>query len=451
MRFLATKPVKNDYIKNLNMIMKSNRFPKLLNAVFVSLCLASPLTLAAVEMLDRVVAVIDQDVVTQTELDKRVNDVIKRSQAAGVGLPEQSVLREQILDQLINETLQLSSARRYGVTVSDEELLGTIQNLMRSRKLDQEGLMRQLARDGLSIDQFKAQIRRQLTMQNISQGLVRSRIKISEQDIDNFLKSADAKFWISPDYHLSHILVALPSSANVEQVKQAEEKADNIYRQLNSGAKFEELALAQSDGPLALKGGDLGWRKSSDLPTLFAEIAPTLADGQVSKPARSRAGFHILRLNGKKGETKQIVNQTKARHILLKTSAILNNEQAKEKLAGLRQEILDGADFAVLAKEHSEDIASKLSGGDLGWSSPGQFVPQFEQTMADSKINEISQPFQSQFGWHILQVVDRREEDMTDLAIRAKARNVLTSRRFEDEVQLWIQEMRDDAFIELKI
>lgn len=410
------------------------------------------ISFAAVEILDRVVATIDQDVITQTELDSRVNEVKQRSQGAGVRLPPADVLKEQILDQLISETLQLSTARRYGVTITDQEVLNAMRNLLKNRKWDEAALMRQLESEGTSVDAFKAQLRRQLTMQNISQGLVRSRIKIAEQDIDNFLKSADAKFWISPDYNLNHILISLPPSADVAAAKQAEDKAMAVYKRLKDGVKFEEVALAESDGPLALKGGAMGWRKSSDLPTLFADIAPKLKEGEVSRPERSRAGFHILKLNGKRGETKQIVNQTKARHILLKTSAILNDDQAKEKLTELRRSVLENdVDFAELAKEHSEDIASKLSGGDLGWASPGQFVPAFEQNMAVTKIGNISSPFKSQFGWHILQVQERRAEDMTEQAIRARARNVLMSRRFEDEVQLWIQEMRDNAFIEIKI
>lgn len=446
MGFSATKPV-NSFSNN-----KCFNAMRLISLLWAGILAVTTLhSLAAVQMLDRVVVTVDQDVITQTELDNRIKEVTLRSEQAGMRLPPANVLREQILEQLINETLQLNAARRYGVTVSDQELLTAIANLMRNRKWDEQALMQQLAAEGTDLDEFKNQLRRQLTMQNISQGLVRSRIKISEQDIDNFLKSADAKFWISPDYNLSHILVALPPSADVQDAEQAEEKANTIYRQLQAGAPFEELALAESDGPLALKGGNMGWRKSSDLPTLFADIAPNLAEGEISRPARSRAGFHILRLNGKRGETKQIVNQTLARHILLKTSAILDDDQAEEKLRALRQSIIDGADFAELAKEHSEDIGSKLSGGDLGWSSPGQFVPAFERTLEDTDIGAISPPFKSQFGWHILQVLDRRAEDMTAQAIRMKARNVLMSRRFEDEVQLWIQEMRDNAFIDIKI
>ncbi len=410
-----------------------------------------PFAYAEVQMLDRIVATVDQDVVTQSELDQRVEEIEKRSEASGMRLPPKSVLREQILDQLINETLQLAAANRYGVRVSDQEIIDAISNILTTRGWTEQEFLSQIKAQGTSVDEFKENLRKQLKMQNVSQGLIRSRVKISDQDIDNFLKSADAKFWISPDYNLGHILISLPSSADVKQAKAAEEKANKIYKKLKAGASFEELALAESDGPLALQGGQMGWRKSSDLPTLFAEIAPDLEVGDISKPARSGAGFHILKLNNKRGETKQIVNQTKARHILLKTSAILNDDQAKQKLRELRKQIIDGADFAALAKENSEDIGSKLAGGDLGWASPGQFVPIFETTMANTKEGEISEPFKSQFGWHILQVQERRAEDMTENALRMKARNILLGRRFEDEVQLWIQEMRDNAFIEIKI
>ncbi len=403
---------------------------------------------AKIEVLDRIVATVDQNVVTQRELDSRIEDIKLRSKAAGMRLPEAGVLQNQILDQLINETLQLNAAMRYGVRVSDQEVVAAVNNIMKTQGWDEQQLVAQLASEGKTFPQFRDEIEKQLLTQNISQGLVRSRIKISEQDIDNFLKSADAKFWIAPDYHLSHILV---SFSNASDTQAAEKKAQDLYKKLQKGMQFEEVALAESDGPLALKGGDMGWRKSTDLPTLFAEIAPTLQDGEISKPAKSRAGFHILRLNGKRGETKQIVNQTKVRHILLKTSAILDDDQAEQKLAAIRQSILDGADFGEQAKQHSEDIGSKLSGGDLGWSSPGQFVPAFEATMENIPVGDISAPFRSQFGWHVLQVQERREEDMTQEAIRHKARNVLMSRRFEDEVQLWIQEMRDNAFIDIKI
>jgi len=223
-------------------------------------------------------------------------------------------------------------------------------------------------------------------------------------------------------------------------------------QKLQKGASFEELAIAESSGSAALKGGDLGFRKSAELPTLFAEIAPTLEKGQVAEPARSQAGFHILKLIDRRGDTKQIVAQVKARHILMKTSAVLTDAKAQAKLVQIRQDLIAGkVKFEDMAKEYSEDIGSKLSGGDLGWSEPGIYVAQFGKVVRELPVNQLSEPFKSQFGWHLVEVTGRRDEDMTKEAIRMKARELLTSRRLEDETQVWLQEMRDDAFIEIKI
>lgn len=414
--------------------------------------LVSSAAWSAVEMLDRVIAVVDNMVVTQSQLDGRINDIEERSREEGLRLPPRDVLEKQVVDHLITETLQLGIAEKYGVTVSDEEVVQGIQRLMQANNWDQQQLLATLEADGITFNEFRENVRRELVMGNITQGLVSRRIRVSEQEVDNFLNSADAKFWISPDYHLGHILVALPPAPTPEETLAAEEKANALYEQLSQGRNFAETAIAESSGPNALNGGDLGWRKTSDLPTLFAEIAPNLQQGEVSKPARSQAGFHLLKLYEKRGDTKQIVNQTKVRHILIKTSEIINDTQAKQKLEELRQQILDGgADFDELAKNHSEDMGSRLGGGDLGWTSPGVFVPEFEAVIKQTGINEISEPFKSPFGWHILQVTDRREEDMTKEAIRNRARTMLMNRRFEDEKQTWLQELRDEAFIEVKI
>lgn len=406
---------------------------------------------AALQMIDRVVAIVNLSIISQSELDDRLEKIKARSAAAGVKLPPNGILKEQVLDQLIQETLQMNTARQYGAVATDQEVSQAIQGILQQRKWTKEQLFQELEASGETRNEFQESIRKQITMQNIAQGLVSSRIKISEQDIDTFLTSADAQFWISPDFHLGHILIAVPPSADTQMIEEAHAKAMSIYEQTRQGANFGEIAIAQSNGPSALEGGDLGWRKTTDLPTLFAELAPTLKIGEVSIPSRSQAGFHILKLYDKRGETKQIVTQTKTRHILIKTSEIVNDEQAKQKLLKLRQDILSGGDFAVIAKKNSEDIASKLAGGDLGWSNPGLFVPEFEKVMSDLTAGDISEPFKSQFGWHILQVEGRREEDLTKEAIRSRARSLLVNRRFEDEVQVWLQEMKDDAFIQIKI
>lgn len=423
-----------------------------LRSTFAALVFVSTAAGAAPEMLDRIVVIVDKDVITQSELDERVADISIRAQQAQMRLPPRDVLQSQVLDQLISETLQLNMARRYGIEIPDAEINATIQNIIQSRQWDMDTFLSEIAKEGATLDEFKAKIRREMTLRNVSQGVVLGRIRISEQEISNFLKSADAQFWISPDYRLGHILIALPASPSKEQVTEAEARAERIYEELKKGANFEEMAIAESSGPAALSGGDLGFRKSADLPTLFAEIAPKLEIGEVAPPARSQAGFHILKLRDKKGETKQIVAQAKVRHILIKPSAILSEQKALEKIQDLRRQIIDGEkEFGDLAKDFSEDIGSKMSGGDLGWTQPDTFVPEFANAVRTLDIGKLSEPVKTQFGWHIIEVVDRRQEDLTEEAIRGKARQMLTSRRFEDETQIWLQEMRDDAFIEIKI
>ena len=434
--------------------MKTPNTPwrRALRGAALSTLLLASASFAAPQLVDRVAAVVDKDIIALSSLEKRVAEIALRASEKSMQLPPEDVLRKQVLDQLINETLQLTMAKRYSVDIPDVELNAAIGQIAAQNQLNPEQLVNKLASEGKTYEQFVRSIRNEMMMHRVSQGVVRSRIRVSEQEIDNFLRSAQAQFWISPDYRLGHILIALPQSPSPEQISAANDKANNIYQKLQAGERFDELAIAESSGGAALKGGDLGFRKSSELPTLFAEIAPKLQIGEVAAPARSQAGFHILKLIDKKGETKQIVSQVKARHILLKTSTILTDEKAEEKLAEIRKTILEGKEeFGTLAKEHSEDIGSKLAGGDLGWSEPGAFVPNFRDKLQQLPKGELSEPFKSRFGWHIVEVLDRRNEDMTEEAIRMKARELLTSRRMEDETQVWLQELRDDAFIEIKI
>lgn len=423
---------------------------KTLLALLGAISMHSATVTAEPELIDSVAAIVDNQIILQSTLEERMSMIAARAQGNQMALPDRETLREQVLEHLIVEQLQVQMARRYGVTVDDAQINQVIGNMIRENGLTEAQFTAQLAMEGMSVQALKERIRRDLLIQNIQRGLVAQRITVSDLEIDNFLKSAEAQFWLSPEYHLGHILVALPQSPSDADIEAAKSKATALYEQASKGAVFAELAIAHSKGPNALKGGDLGFRKTSDLPSLFADIAPKLAVGQVSEPARSAAGFHILKLYEKRGEQSQVIKQSRARHILIKPSAILTDEDAEKKLAKIRQQIIDGADFAEQAKEHSEDIGSMLQGGDLGWSSPGQFVPAFEKAMAETPLGEISEPFRSQFGWHILQVQEQRDEDMTEAVIRNKARNILTNRRFEDELQIWLRELRDEAFVDIK-
>ena len=406
---------------------------------------------AQVQKLDRVVAVVDDDVVMASELQQRLNTIIGQIQAQKVQAPPIEILRRQVLEQLIIERLQLQMAARAGVTISEAELDQAIARVQQNAGVSPEQFRERLSADGMSMKSFRQQIRQELLIRRVEQGSVNRRIQITDQDIDNFLRSKEGEFWKSPQFELGHILIPVSSSAPSNEVTKAREKAEQLTEQARGGADFRRLAIANSAGQNALSGGDLGWRKTVELPSLFADALEGLKVGDVTKPFRSDAGFHLLKIHAQRGSNEQVVEQTKVRHILVKTSAILNDDQAYNKLIELRQQILDGADFGEVARENSEDIGSMLSGGDLGWSMPGQFVPEFTQAMNSTPVGEISMPFRSQYGWHILQVEGRRQQDMTDQYIRNQAANLLRNRRYEEELQNWRREIRDEAYVDIKL
>lgn len=401
--------------------------------------------------LDRVVAIVDEDVVLESEFVDRKASIMERLRGQYQQLPPEDVLNKQILEQLILERIELSLAKRYEINIDEAEIDQAMANILQKNKMTQEQLEADLTRQGLNVDGLRRQLRNQLTINDLQRGVVNSRIKISEQDIDNFLASSDGKYATSPDYHIGHILIAVGSSANAEAVKAAENQANEIYEKLQKGADFAQMAISFSKDQAALQGGDIGWRKLAQLPELFGNQMAGLKPGQVSKPFRSGAGFHLLKNIEQRGGGAQMIEQTHARHILVKTSEIMDDRQARDKLLQLREQILKGDDFAKLARENSEDTGSMLAGGDLGWSTPGMFVPAFEEAMAETAIGGISRPFKSQFGWHILQVLERRQTDMSDQMKRNQAANVLRSRRFDEELQLWMTQIRDEAYVEIKL
>lgn len=426
---------------------KSTSIKLLTGAAILAL---SGLSFAKTITLDKVIAVVDDDVVMASELQQRIRMVTTQLQANQTQMPPEDVLRAQIVEQLVTESLQLQIGNRVGVEISEAELDAAVTRMKQANKLSDADFERQLAQDNVSMNSLREQIRRDMIIDQVQRGSVNRRIRISEQEVENFLKSKQGKFWSSPDYNLGHILISLPSTASNDEAKAAQEKAQDIVKRLRDGADFRQMAVAESKGQNALKGGELGWRKSAQMPDLFANAVESLEQDAISDPLQSGAGFHILKLYGKRGAQEQVIEQSKVRHILIKPSAILSNEEAREQLTTIRQQILDGADFAEQAKEHSEDVGSMLSGGDLGWSLPGKFVPEFERTINNSAIGDISEPFRSQFGWHILQVQERRQQDMSDTVRTNQANRLLRSQRFEEERLNWIREIRDEAFVEIK-
>jgi peptidyl-prolyl cis-trans isomerase SurA len=297
---------------------------------------------------------------------------------------------------------------------------------------------------------MRGEIRNELTIMRVQQGKVMRRIRISEQELDNFLKSEEGRFVTSPDVNIGQILLSISSDSNRKSIDQVVGRADLLFNQIEQGADFRAIAIANSADQSALQGGDLGWRKMAQLPGVFIDAVEKLDAGEVSQPIRSAAGYHLIKLYERRGGEEQLVEQHFARHILIKPNQIRDQKTTINQLNELRKRSIAGEDFAILAKEFSEDPGSALSGGELGWSTPGMFVPEFEQTMGTIAINDISEPFASQFGWHILQVTERRQQDFSSEILRNKAQSMLRQRKYEEELQVWLQEIRDEAFIEIK-
>ncbi len=431
----------------INAAARHRAFTRVLGALVLLCCLPAG---AQTVVLDKVIAIVDDDVVMASELQQQLAIIQKRIAAQQTQLPPEDVLRSQVLEKLIVDRLQLQMADRAGVRISDAEINQAIGRMQQANQLTAEQFAQQLQLEGMTLADLRHQVRREMVINQVQQGRVNRRIQITEQEIDNFLNSTEGKFWTSPDYQLGHILIAVASGGSDDETAAARTRAEALFEQLQQGADFRQLAIANSAGPQALQGGDLGWRKTAQLPALFADVVPALQVGQVSAPFSSDAGFHLLKLYQQRGGGERMVEQAKVRHILIKPSTIVSEEQAQQQLLDIRRQILDGASFEEMAREHSEDIGSMLSGGELGWSTPGQFVPTFEQTMQQTEAGQISEPFRSQFGWHILKVDERRNQDMTETVIRNQARNLLRKRRFDEELQNWLREIRSEAYVELK-
>lgn len=405
---------------------------------------------AQIEVLDRVAAIVNEDVVLKSEVEQRLASIYQQIRQSGTQPPPEDILLQQVLERLISERLQLAQGYRNGIRVSDDELNQTLQSIAEGNGLSMEQYVQQLHEQGSTLSKVREEVRSELIIRRVQQAFVMRRIRISEQELDNFLSSEEGKFLTSPDVNLGHILLPVSSSASKDESAAILEKAQGIYQQALSGTDFRQLALANSSGQTALEGGNLGWRKMAQLPGVFIEAVEDLELGDVSKPIRSDAGYHLIKLYERRGGGEQLVEQHFSRHILLKPNEIRDETTTVELLNSLRQRALTGEDFALLAKEFSEDPGSSLRGGELGWSTPGLFVPAFEQTMNTIPLNEISAPFRSPFGWHILQVTERRQQDFSQDILRNRAQNVLRQRKYEEELQVWLQETRDKAYVEIK-
>ena len=419
----------------------------------LSLCLllavlATSPAQAATEVIDQVVAIVDDDIIMASELRERVNALTQSLQSRGVQMPPEDTLIRETLDQLILENIQLQMGRRAGVRIPDEEINRATQRIAAQNRMSLEQFQAALQSRGQSYENMREQVRREMIIRRVQMGNINQRVQITEEAVGNFMSTREGQNLTQPEFRLLHALIALPSDASPEQVSAASNQAEAALSRIRAGTDFAQ-AVQDSTSPYPFTGGDLGWRKLADLPSLLSDVAPALKPGETSEPIRSDSGFHIINLVEVRGR-EQVVTQTKARHILIKPSEIMTDAQAQALAANLRARILAGEDFSELAQEYSEDIGSAQEGGELGWTTPGQMVPEFEATVQKTPVGEIAEPVRTQFGWHVVKVEGRRDEDMSDLATRNKAMDYVHNRKYQEELDAWLRQIRDEAFVDIK-
>lgn len=402
-------------------------------------------------MIDRIVAVVEDDIIMESELEERLSMIEKRLSQRGEELPPMEVLSKQVLEHLIVERLQLRMASRRGIRIDDLTLNDTMRNIAARNRLNLEEFRERLLSEGIDYVQFREQVRIELIIKALRERAIEQKVQVTDQEVAELISSQLGSVDSELEYRLSHILITIPEAASAAEIKKAKEKADSIRDRLVAGEDFERLAVSESDGQNALEGGDLGWRKSGQLPTVFTRYVVSMSVGDVSDVVRSPSGFHIIKLTDRAGEESQVVEQTRARHILIKTSALVDDEKARSRLDELRRRIAYGESFAELAKANSDDTGSAIEGGDLGWTSPGSLVTEFERAMNRLEIGEVSAPFKSAFGWHIVQVLERRSHDSTQEALRSQARNIILRRKVEEETELWLRRLRDESYVEYRL
>jgi peptidyl-prolyl cis-trans isomerase SurA len=403
-------------------------------------------------LLDRVAATVNEGVVLSSELDEELLTISERLRAQKLDLPPMNVLRQQVLDRLVLQELQIQRANRAGIKVSDESVNNALRDVSEQNKIPLADLPAALASQGIDYANYREGLRKEMMMQILRQRDVLARINVSPREIDQFLERQKKMPSESNEYNVSHILVAVPQAATPEQLDEATKRADEVHAKATAGEDFGRLAVSYSNAQTALEGGSLGWRKGPELPTFLGEVIAGMKSGDVTKPIRTPSGFHILKLNEMRGNAQVIVNQVHARHILLKPNELQDDATVQQKLSSIRDRILNkGENFTAVASVVSEDPGSAAEGGDLGWAGPGTYVPEFEKQLAQLQPDEISEPFRTQYGWHIIQLLGRRQFDTTQDVIRQRAFNALRESKADEETELWLRRLRDEAYVEYKL
>jgi peptidyl-prolyl cis-trans isomerase SurA len=403
------------------------------------------------DLLDRIAAIVNDGLVLKSELDQQMTSVEKRLQEQKVELPSQSVLQQQVLDRLVLQEIQLQRAKHVGLTVTDEQLNGALQEIAARNKIPFDQLPTALQAQGVDYKLYRESMRKELTLSTLRQRDVIAHINVSPHELEQYM-AREQNAAANDEFNVSHILLSLPAAATPQQLDDISHKAQDVASRAGKGEDFGQLAIANSNSQTALDGGQLGWRKGSQLPQFILDLVVKMKPGEVSEPVRTPSGYHIVKLNERRsGEAPVIINQIHVRHILMKPNELDDDATVREKLAKLRERILKGENFGGIAATASEDPGSAPDGGDLGWSGPGTFVPEFDKAIADLQTNEISEPFKTRYGWHIVQMLGTRTYDSTDDVRRQKAFAAIRESKADEETELWLRRLRDDAFVETKM
>lgn len=404
-----------------------------------------------VRVIDRIVVVVNDEVITRHELENRTRAATASLRQQGAPLPPQPVFEKQILERMIMDRVQLQFAKETGLRVDDTEVDRAITRIADENKLSLQQLRAALEKDGVPFSRFREDIRNEITVARLREREVESRITVTESEVENFIRTQQSPDAREEDYDISHILVTVPEKASPEIIQARRARAEQALAEIRNGTDFRQVAATFSDAPDALKGGSLGWRNASRLPALFLDAVRELRPREVSGILRSPNGFHVLRLNERRGSTMPVtMRQTRVRHILIKTNELVSEDEAQRRLVSLKERLDNKADFAELARLYSED-ASNAKGGDLGWLSPGDTVPEFERAMDRLNPAQVSDPVRSQFGWHLIQVMERRTTDVSGERQRLEARRALRARKSDEAYQEWLRQLRDRAYIQYRI
>ena len=416
--------------------------------IFSLLLLQNTSLFAQDDLLEEIVAVVEENVILRSDLDRAVNNVVQQLKVRGTQIPPKSILDKQVLERLIEQELQIQKADQAGIRISEAEIDTALSRVAAQNELSLQQMQMAIENDGINFADFRNDMRKEIKAEKIRNGLANQNVKVSENEIDLFLADNEMS---ESEVRLGHILIAVGAQADTKRVEAAKKKVNEIYQKLEQGADFSELAIKNSAGQKALEGGDLGWRVSNELPTLFADQLKAMKVGEYTHPVRSASGFHIIKLTDIREQTAKLITQYHARHIVISNSELVTPSQGMEIINEIYSRLQAGEDFAKLAEEKSDDVNSAALGGDLGWFTINEFGKRFGDVVKSLDENELSSPFQTQVGWHIVQALGKRENDVTEELKRAQARRTIRARKMNEEIDSWLTEIRGEAFIDIRL